>query len=612
MIQKKDRWVAAETTPYNDTRGKVIKSQSITLLKRALEQKQKQNLPSRGDFVEFLKTVTLDESGKHIHVDKITELIATTMQNCCESGKHLSVIVAPGIGKSTLARNFMLQRIGLNQTLRTAVVMGTDNDAAQAVALCRDIVTSKNFKTVFPEIKYDFDYEKSKKVKAGKGSSEDIEMQRGFSMNKWYLRAEGQRKDPTMEACPVELKGESRRCDMALFDDIVGEMVADSPTRSKKVEKAFWATWVDGRLSNGGTFIYLQNLRNSQDLAHKLRLDKRVTSLWIGVNDDVDKLFVRIYNPPENLPVIKDPEQFDCEETDTTDHTCPPQIEFSMPLPERYITVDGNKVNIWSKEYLQSRSPEAFRRLYQLKVLSSDALMFPSFKNRVIMGSTPKTAFGFDMIGEVPIVSSEDRSRYHIAGGLDWSSQKRKGKAIVFLAQDKNSKRIIPIYHKRIKGDITAVVNLLRMLSNAGFSWDVLYAESNAIQGELNNAVKELSANSDGSIPDWVYTIVDFTTTSEKWKLENGLPEINVAFETGLLCWIDAMAPKYVDWGTWELDISQMTMEKVNVMTPDSIMALWFAWRALKDYLGGASLSGGGSGSSSIVEIRDDDSKHLL
>jgi hypothetical protein len=547
-----------------------------------IAEKQKKSNPTHTDFVSFLDAYLLNEKGEKVEIDNMTRIQAALLDWGFANKVHVSLIIAPGIGKSTIARQKMVWELAKQNDLRTVIVQGTVNDASQSVSLCRSLISYLPLMSDFGVKVVNDDVPVTKTAKQRAKADK-----RGFSRNEWYLHHSGQAKDPQMQACPLELSGESRRVDIALFDDIVGEKTAFSAELTKRAERAFWNTWIDGRLSNGGWAIYLQNLRNATDLAHKLREDPRFISVWIGVEDDLETMFMDIYNPYDRCPLVERPKDFQaeyqCEENEGTIK----KIRYHIPKPVRLISNQGRIVNKWSKEEIAKINPSALRRLYMLKASAAEDLMFPHFAQRQFMGATPNSLKGCAMVGDVPVFDPLERNRYTIVGGLDWSASKRAGKALTFIVRDLATNRYAPIWHKRIKGTIIDLVSELNRLWASGFHWDMLMNEKNNVQEELGVAIKALAGrDADGEVLDWANRITNFQTTADKWSIENGLPQMNVAMYEGRLMWFESMKDISFEWYGFENEMMEMRLD-TNKMTPDSIMSLWFAWRGHQTVMGG-------------------------
>jgi hypothetical protein len=545
-------------------------SHASSIVRRAIREAKRRAAPVRNEFLSFLAEAGRDDKDAPLDMsDPYIRLVGTLMPICRAQGRHFAHVTPPGLGKSTLARQFFVFEIGRNNQLRTVTISGDETAACDSVSLCRQIVLSASFKKIFPEARPDYQRSRNAQLIKSEGSVRD---ERGWRRDGWFLQAAGQRKDPTMAAVAAMPKREDIRADMLLADDIVTERIANSAADRKAVERAFWNTWLEGRLSNGGWCCYLQNMRVKGDLAHQLRDDPRFCSLWIGVTEDCEHLFVRVWNPPTagTCPPFDDPAAFDMTETDP-DPLSKPDREFLMPLPRRAS---------WRKEVLMARSPVAFRQLYRLQAFEPTDLMFPHFMAAHIGGGHPGATIGCSWSGTLPALPPHRRGSIRMSVGLDWSSGKRRGKALTMLGLDGNSGLITPLVHQRILGSPQDVIDVLERLWGAGLCWEVLMAESNAIQDELNNALRIL-----GKGRDWIGTIKDFATvTGAKLNIEHGLPALDVEFETGKFVWPENASRISTDWALLENEMAELTRLQASTpgQMPDGPMTVWFAYRGLR------------------------------
>jgi hypothetical protein len=546
-------------------------SRASTILRRAIDEAKRREAPERNQFHAFLAAAGRDDKDAPLDMsDPYIRLVSTLMPVCREQGKHFAHVTPPGLGKSTLARQFFVYEIGRNNQLRTVTISGDETAACDSVSLCRQIVLSAPFKKIFPEARPDYQRSRNAGLIKREGAVRD---ERGWRRDGWFLQAAGQRKDPTMAAVAAMPKREDIRADMLLADDIVTERIANSAADRKAVERAFWNTWLEGRLSNGGWCCYLQNMRVKGDLAHQLRDDPRFCSLWIGVTEDCEHLFVRVWNPPTagTCPPFDDPGTFELTEVDP-DPLTKPNREFLLPLPRR---------SSWAKEVLRSRSPLAFRQLYRLQAFEPTDLVFPHFMAAHNAGGNhPGAALGLEWSGTLPMIPAHRRGSIRIAAGLDWSSRKRRGKAFTILGMETGTGRITPLAHRRVLGGVQDVVEILDRLWDSGLMWEVLMAESNGVQDELNAAIRIL-----GRGGQWIGTVKDYTTvTGAKLNIEHGLPAMDVEMETGLFVWPEGVSRLSPDWALLETEMAELTRVVASTpgQMPDGPMTVWFAYRGLR------------------------------
>jgi hypothetical protein len=467
------------------------------------------------------------------------------------------------LGKSSLARWLFLREIGRNPRLRTVVISADSTDASNSVSLCRQILLSPAYQQTFPEVKPD--YERSMDA-------------RGWKMGEWFLRAAGQRKDPTMAAKACIPKGESMRVDLLLADDVMTRRTSEEPFRSQLTD-SFFKTWIDGRLSNGGWCIYLQNVWNDQDLGHRLREHPGFCSLWIGINDSLDGLFVKVWHPPEGLRIAEQPQDFGLA-PDAPDDTPPAcQLRFTAKLP-------AHRVGL-TPEALHQREPSSLVQLYQLRATKPSDLMLPSWDRRVSLPLTAPELLGVkeDRRG-LPVMTYSDRMRFSLAAGLDLSSTKRKGSALWVLAKDAKGV-IFPAEVHVGAWTVAEIVALFRDLEQRGIMPTIIYVENNGIQDLIVKALSSFADKGEGD--EWAKRVEPFVTGRNKSDPQVGLPALEADISQGVIHWPSLEATRDTlharDWSAFDRVALTLPRHLLPQMTPDTIMGFWFARRAL-DRLG--------------------------
>lgn len=528
--------------------------------------------PARHDFATFVAEVGRDETGKPMQLDTYGKLTVAALSASLKAGRHFAQVSPPGLGKSTIARLFMLWRIGREPTLRTVATSGTLDGSETNVSLCRQILVTREFQSLFPEARPDYDRSMTTTKNAmGKDT-------RGWRSDSWFLRAAGQRKDPTMASVACIPQREDMRVDLLLADDIVTEQIAGSAAKHKAVANAFWSTWIEGRLSNGGRCVYLQNLRRQGDLAFTVRNDRRFVSMWVGVTLDCSAMFVRLYNaPPEVEAAVV------AAGGDEIERVGPGEWHFALP-PSR------PKFNA---EEFAAMNPRSRRQLYHLEPGAPEDAVNPQFERyrregRLALG-TPGASLGLVPAAPglfLPPDLSWDRLDLEVIGGLDWSSGKRRGKALTFVARHRTTRQAAPVFHERVKGSVSDLVDLLNRLWGCGLKWRMIVAEDNCLQEQLNEVLREKAQ------PAWRYTVKDFSTLpGAKLDVLNGLPMLGTTLETGALLWYADASTFSPDWALLDTELTDTTHEQVSSpgRTPDGLMSLWFAMRHLTQTASGGS-----------------------
>lgn len=510
----------------------------------------------------FVRLVARDENDHPVVMDTVTRIITSAFVDCKRAKTHLALVTPPGLGKSSLARWLFLREIGRNPRLRSVVISADSNDATNSVSLCRSILLSSAFKQVFPGVEPDYD------------RSMDG---RGWRQREWFLRATGQRKDPTMGAKACIPKGESLRVDMLLADDVMTKRTSEEPFRTMLTD-AFFKTWIEGRLSNGGWCLYLQNVWNEQDLAHRLRESASFCSVWLGMNDKLDGMFLKVWNPPPGMRLLKDPKRFGLKKESTQEAPPVPTACFSLAVPENRQAL--------SPETMAKRDPSSVVSLFQLKAVKPGDLMYPSWGSRVVH---PLTACELVDCGEdrrgLPVMDYTHRMKLQVAGGLDLSSRRRKGTALWLLARNAEG-RILPLELHCGALTLSQMVVLFRDIEARGIFPSIIHVENNGVQDVISEALGSFG-RSEGD--QWALRIVDWTTGLNKKDVDVGLPAIETDLTQGVFQWPAKEQERETahasEWKAFDRMMLGLPRLLTRGATPDTMMAFWMARRAL-DALG--------------------------
>lgn len=547
----------------------------------------------RSDFLAFRRSVGRDESGNPLIEDNYSRIYCTTIAYCHDNAVHLNHKAPPGLGKSMDARTFFAFKIGQDVRITTGTISGDTDAAKDGCSLVRQIILSPDVRERFPEIVPDYERSRVDRKAPGMNADDgaDPKDSRGWRQEGWFLRDPkgGIRKDPTMGAYAAVPKREDLRIKMLLADDVITERIAHSAAERAPVERAFFNTWMEGRLSNGGWCCYLQNHRADDDLGDKLRNDGRFCSLFIGVNDDFESMFVRLWNPPDHLPLLLDPAAFGCAPVESPREGA--DVEFEMPLPAR----PG-----WDAQTLRSRNVDAVNQLYKLKGRKPDDLMFPSFPNRnrgdgvgIERHRTACELLGVEERDFLPVFKPGDLgNRFNVALGLDISGSKRKGNVLTLAAKTWDH-RIIPVmsYRCAMADDW---INLVDRLWGAGIHFGKLVIEDNAAQSQIIGILGKMARENNSP---WRHRIEAFTTTaSNKPNPEIGLPAIEMQIKSGEIVWPDGELNRvdpvrsngHTVYAPWSEGMRALTDDMNNCArhckpgcTPDGAMSFWFALHGL-------------------------------
>lgn len=507
----------------------------------------------------FVKYVMQDEAGKPVQLDTFTRFYIRVFELLRAHNRHASIITPPGLGKSSLARVLFVRAVGAQPNLRTVVTAADVGVATNSVTLCREIVTSQQFIDVYPSVRPD--YERSKDA-------------RGWRMSQWFLRTPGQRSDPTMQAVAEVPKGEAIRVDMLLADDMVTEATCEGAVH-EKIVNAFFKTWVEGRLSNGGWCCYQQNVRRKGDLAHRLIQHPKFTSVWIGLTDECDRLFVKVWNPPAawgQFLQTHDLEGLTEETVGPGEGDYPPALMYTMPLPNR---------KGWTPERLLLIDLASRLQLYHLNAGDPAGLMMPHFLTR---RGEPRTVSDLmelegGEVGGLPVMTDRDRLRYVMTMGVDLGPESRDGAmSITVGAKDVHGVRY-PVEVDSGRWTLGALISRIDQSWRRGIRPSLILVENNGLQSVIVRAMQDMTAN--GHAFEWAHLVVGHHTGAQKWSPQIGLPALDVLFEQGVYRWPNAESTRSAlghsqRWMNLEMHLSQLTKQSARASTPDDVMSFWF------------------------------------
>ena len=523
----------------------------------AAQEAQDAPREARTDDLAFIRAVMVDEESRAVVVDDFTRLFVSAFGDCFRARRHFSFSAPPGLGKSSLARMLTLRRIGQSPHLRSVVISADERDAQNSVSLCRQVVVSPQFRGVFPDVETD---------------TERSMDSRGWKQGEWYLRTPGQRKDPTMQGVSSMPRRESMRVDMLLADDIVTEATHYGEMH-ERIVSAFFKTWVEGRLSNGGWCCYLQNVRGRNDLLHRLRTAPKFCSVWVGVNEAVNGMTVRAWNPPPDMEVVAHPERFGLTVREPALDEPRAVFEADMTLPAR----QG-----WTREQLLLIEAGAFMSLYRQRGHAPEDLMFPSWSK---MKREPMTVARMLDIGEsggLPTMRAEDGFRFRISAGLDISGQTRRGMAFASVARDSLG-RVVPMELWCRRCSLHETVVFIDESWNRGLRFEQLVVESNGVQSTIREAIRDLAKE---RRLEWADRVVSFVTGANKWDVQLGLPALDVWMQTETLVWPGLESSRGMahcaTWRSLEGHFQELTRDATRNTTPDELMAFWFATDGLR------------------------------
>lgn len=500
----------------------------------AAERAKAESARAREDFAAFVERVGCDNRGQRLQLDTFARIMVALLDGARREGRWLNVKTPPGLGKSVFARLFLAWLVGHDPTLTVGLIAGDDKAAEDGCGLCREIVLTSEYRGVFPNAIPDVERSRVK------GKASDA---RGWRRDGWFLTAAGQRKDPTMGAYASVPKREDLSLNVLFADDLITERTANSVAESERIEKAWWNTWVEGRLRPGGFAIYLQNHRLDGDLGDKIRKDRRFVSAYAGVTES-SRMFLRVWNPLARWPAIPGLEQV--EPADDAD------VEWEFDLPSGRLG--------WNATELALKNRRAFDQLYRLRGAAPEDLMFPSWEKR----RTVRSVDGF-------IAGRLDATW---VAGVDISGTGRAGNAVTLCARRGGPDGGIVIgASERFRRLEEAMEWLNRQWEN-GIRFQAVMVESNGVQVQVLDLLRTLAK---GREWEWQRKMEPTLTGREKMDA-SGLPILETMLSRGEIVTAEDAECR----GLWS-DMATLRIETCRRAgkTPDSVMSLWFAVRKL-------------------------------
>lgn len=519
----------------------------------------------RNDLTEYINQTARNRRGEPLQDNAFSRVFDKIIPFCFENGINVNMAGPPGIGKSTRARKFFEQQLGKDPLKRLVILSSTESLAGKIVAAMRKTMQDDGrFRMIFPGVQID-------DATAASGS------RMGNTKNCFYLKDSGADPDPACEAVAVITDEEMRRVDMALFDDIVGGEIANSPTKRDHVCNAFFETWINGRLKSvegRGWACCIQNVYHKRDLAHRLLENSDFMSIWFGVTDTLDAMFVRVWNAPDDLPVIDDMMEV-APQSDA-------DMEFHIPLP------DVEDFMISKLQRTRDSDRTLFRRKYQLIAAGDEDRMFAGFDKRTIYPGTVGEAMGLDSGSGTPQVTLKERRRFLFGWGYDISSSVRPGDVLFLGAVDRLTHRLYPVeIHMGNSWRISQVIDFIENARTRGFEPSFIRVENNGVQEKI---VDEIRTEARRRSVNWSSLIQAHTTGRNKASAEMGLPALNLEFEQGNFIWPAKEAEKNPTWRTAESQFEICPRFPRPGETPDIPMAVWFFyWGARENGLNHAS-----------------------
>jgi hypothetical protein len=260
-----------------------------------------------------------------------------------------------------------------------------------------------------------------------------------------------------------------------------------------------------------------------------------------------------------------------------------------VPLPVRLKSIPLWSPR-WSAEALRARynqDERSFERGFRLRAYSDEEMSFPGFEGCRMLGVS---------LGDI------QRSNWPAYTGVDLSSKKRPGNAIVTIKIDPRTRRRYPVDVRFGAWKSNEVCEQLADV-NSAYRPIVIMVEDNGYQA----ALIEWAQAWKGANDFWM-KLEPITTTSEtKTNAELGLPALQVEFKNK--AWVvpyseyehatreDKGPPG--QWARWDYEFRNHPL----ATTSDGVMATWFARQGVELY-GGATGEASDGGSLGDIHAR--------
>jgi hypothetical protein len=432
------------------------------------------------------------------------------------------LIAAPrGHGKSVQLVSRLIWELGNNHNLRIKIIGSSDDKSKEILGLARELISkSPRVQEVFPDLVVDTD--------------------RGDTQTKFFVVRDIPQRDPSVEASGVLSTGAGGRADLLVCDDVVDlKNSVINPAQREQVIKAIKDTWFS-LVASTGKIVWICTPYHIADCTHDLK-NTGAFKVW--------------WTPAIRYQIIYDAEGNTIEDPVTGTA----KVEKTILWPDK-----------WSEEKLESRRQElgdrAFTRQYLLNAMSDEERTFPE----------SSLARSFDTT--LADIGDGIRDHWPTYGGVDLASAlgKKNAYSVVWTIAKcpENGKLYLKeLWRKRIQ--FNGIMDEVKRQCKV-HHWRLAYVENNAFQQAVIDALEA----DDKSLP-----IQGFTTGAYNKKHEEvGLPGLNIAFEKGFFAVPAAKFPLAPD----DTSLLGIFMGELRAHPggefSDTIMALWFAYRAAIEF----------------------------
>jgi hypothetical protein len=428
------------------------------------------------------------------------------------------LIAAPrGHGKSVQLIGRLIWELGRNHNLRIKIIGSSDDKAKEILGLARELISkSIRVREVFPTL--------------------IVDTERGDTQAKFFVMRDIPQRDPSVEASGVLSTGAGGRADLLICDDVVDmKNSIINPALRDQVTKTIKETWFS-LVSASGKIVWICTPYHIADCTHDLK-SSGVFHIWW-----TPAITYKIHYDNDGNPIIDE-------------ETGQPKVTKTILWPSK-----------WSEEKLEARRLElrdrAFARQYLLNAMSDEERTFPE----------TSLERSFDkLLAYIGDGIKEDWPTY---GGADLASalgKKNAFSAVWTIAKNPEGGKLYlkELWRRRVQfNDIMSEIKGQCKRNR----WRLGYVENNAFQQAVLDALEA----EDKSLP-----IKGFTTGAYNKKHEKvGLPGLNVAFEKGLFAIPAAKFPLSPDDTSLLATFIGELRAHPGGEFSDTIMALWFAYRA--------------------------------
>lgn len=515
---------------------------------------------ARDDFDYYLGLAGRDDHGAPLVRDVFADVLTWSLVQLYPTKYHLNIKSPPQLGKTLSIAQWFAWIAGRDPATKVGIISGDKAAASDLCAMVRKLVLDESFKRVFPHVRPDIRRSKSSRASDG----DDARDEQGWRRDGFFLISPetmaAQSPTPTFGAYAVDMVAESRSFRWLIADDIITRAIAASPALMAKTESAFYKTFLEGRLSKGGgRCVHIQNHRADGDLGDKLRSDKRFVSIFFGVTDDLERMFVRVWNRPDGKRMLFE-EKLGPDVVGSTFEldAVPPkdgaEIEYEFQLPNRA----G-----WNPKDLAARNPDVFPSLYQLKGSKPEDLLFRAWESRHMV-ARPDVRSLATMCGGRGLV---------LCAGVDISGTGRAGNAFTVMAKTQGGTRY-PVAHRAFSR-FEDGIDWLDGLWREGLKFERVVVENNGVQTTIVEMMKTMAKERQW---EWWRRVDGHVTGRNKMHPSEGLPALASKIATGELCWPEGMSGD-PEWRALETAFATMRRQDAlkSETTPDRIMATWKA-----------------------------------